>query len=543
MRADIVRTYKDIHSWVGIISGLALFIAFYAGAITMFETPLQRWASAPSTLPAAVALDDAPRLAEAMIAAHPEAARRYIVHVETNPETPARVSWSTGGRGEEGPQVLYGASFADDGTLVSERLDVSPVAQLVDILHQQIGLTIDHEIAMPIMGAICLLYAIAIVSGIIALLPSMVKDLFALRFGKNLKRMWLDVHNALGLFSVPFHLVMALTALIFAFHDQIYDIQDAIVYEHRLDDQWAAARPPLPQPGEGAQMLAPSQLLARLSEQAPGFTPTAIEYRAAPNGAMLTQIAGYDPRYGMRAPTYGFATVDPYSGQVLQDDYLPGHQTGWVAVVTQFFTLHFGSYGGDPIRWAYFFLGLGGAFIFYTGNLLWIEARRRRITRDNPETPQKLSTRILGSLTIGVALGCVAGISTTIAAAKWLPGHVDDLNAAHTWIYYAVFLAAIGWAFLRGPARGSVELLWACAATTALIPLSTLLGAAGATDAWVWRDASILVDVVAIAGVACFALFARVTAHRIAHGPRDSIWSAHAMRETPPQPDAQNVSA
>lgn len=36
MRTDIVKTYKDVHSWVGIIAGLALFIAFYAGAITMF---------------------------------------------------------------------------------------------------------------------------------------------------------------------------------------------------------------------------------------------------------------------------------------------------------------------------------------------------------------------------------------------------------------------------------------------------------------------------------------------------------------------------
>ncbi|MGF7151996.1 putative iron-regulated membrane protein [Sphingomonas zeicaulis] len=42
MRTDIIRTYKDIQSWVGIIAGLALFIAFNAGAITMFEEPLQR---------------------------------------------------------------------------------------------------------------------------------------------------------------------------------------------------------------------------------------------------------------------------------------------------------------------------------------------------------------------------------------------------------------------------------------------------------------------------------------------------------------------
>ncbi len=50
IRADIVKMYKDVHTWVGIVSGRALFIAFYAGAITMFEGQLKRWASPPPAL-------------------------------------------------------------------------------------------------------------------------------------------------------------------------------------------------------------------------------------------------------------------------------------------------------------------------------------------------------------------------------------------------------------------------------------------------------------------------------------------------------------
>jgi hypothetical protein len=42
MRTDVIKTYKDVHSWVVIIAGLAQFVAFYAGAITMFEGPLNR---------------------------------------------------------------------------------------------------------------------------------------------------------------------------------------------------------------------------------------------------------------------------------------------------------------------------------------------------------------------------------------------------------------------------------------------------------------------------------------------------------------------
>ena len=50
MPTDVVKMYKEVHGWVGILSGLCLFIAFYAGALTMFELPLQRWASPPPAL-------------------------------------------------------------------------------------------------------------------------------------------------------------------------------------------------------------------------------------------------------------------------------------------------------------------------------------------------------------------------------------------------------------------------------------------------------------------------------------------------------------
>ena len=71
---DLVKMYKEIHGWVGIVSGLALFIAFYAGAITMFEGPLQEWASPPSRLAPAPSLQRTPELVARVLAEHPEAA-------------------------------------------------------------------------------------------------------------------------------------------------------------------------------------------------------------------------------------------------------------------------------------------------------------------------------------------------------------------------------------------------------------------------------------------------------------------------------------
>ncbi|WP_375286591.1 PepSY-associated TM helix domain-containing protein [Sphingomonas sp.] len=525
MRTDVIKTYKDVHSWVGIIAGLALFIAFYAGAITMFEEPLNRWASAPTRIAPPVSLDRTPELVDTLLRTHPEARTAYTIHLATGPDMPARASWTTGTRRAPGPTWL--AALAPDGSLQVVKQIPSPVAQFVDVLHQQVGLPFSHAVSMPIMGVISLLYAVAIISGVIVLLPSLAKDLFALRFGKNLKRMWLDVHNVLGLFSLPFHIIMALTAVIFAFHDQIYATQGAVQQigtsqaERRESPPGGPKTPPSLEAVSGT--LSPAELQRRLAQSMPGFQLRTISYEYNEKEGPHGHIAGIDPRYGARAPTYGMGEIDTRTGAISEADYLPGKQGPWFATVTSFFTLHFGSFGGAPVRWAYFFLGLAGAFLFYSGNLLWIESRRKR-ERKAGAIEQSRSTKVLGALTVGVPLGCIAGTSLTIAAAKWLPADLAELGAWHSRIYYVIFLGAVAWAFLRGAARSGTDLLWFAAAATAVIPLTTAVSVT--VDAGGGYDGpSRLVDVVAAGGAFSLAMIARAAGRRARAGPRDSIWS------------------
>lgn len=525
VRTDILRMYKEIHGWVGIVSGLALFIAFFAGAVTMFEEPLQGWASPPTSLSAPVPLARAPELVEAVLAAHPEAARSYDVHLETGPENPARVTWSQGSR--RNPQVFL-AALAPDGTLEVEAQAASPVAQFVDMLHQQVGLPFAHEIAMPIMGAISLLYFIALVSGVIVLLPSLVSDFFAVRVGKNVKRMWLDVHNVLGIVSLPFHVIMALTAVVFAFHDEFYDLQGA-AFMDRGAPRAQMAPPALPSPrAQRPQLLTPAELAQRVESQAPGFTVREINYRMDREGTPQARISGRDPRFGLRGPTFGMVEADPVTGSLTDTTYMPGLQDAWGATITSFFALHFGSFGGAPIRWSYFLLGLAGAMLFYTGNLLWVESRRKRERKAGAVT-QTRATRTLGALTAGVPLGCVAGIAVTLAAAK--PLGIEATAGIHSAIYYAVFTGFVAWALVRGAARAALELVPAAALAFLTIPLASM----AFIDIHPWSQP--LVDAVSVALAASLALAARAARHRARHGPRDSIWShrrREAVSDTPP---------
>lgn len=539
IRADIVKMYKDVHTWVGIVSGLALFIAFYAGAITMFEGPLKRWASPPPALAAPVPLDQTAELVSKTIAKYPYAGKGYTIHVETGPDRPARMSWTVWpeGRSRGAPQETWYSAIDAEGNLEVGKDTTSQVAQFVDVLHQQVGLPFDHEIAMPIMGVVSLLYAIALISGVIVFLPGFAKDIFALRIGKNLKRMWLDVHNVLGIFSLPFHIIMALTAIVFAFHDQFYGLQDKVAYNGRLRAMFEANEPEHHvRPEAGRTFLSPDLLIERLGEQAPGFQVKDIRYIYQPDGTVETTVNGEDPRYGHRGPDFGIAAVNAYTGDIMSTEYLPGRQGPIIATVTGFFALHFGNFGGASVRWGYFALGLTGAFLFYSGNLLWIESRRKKAQKSEPETAQPLKTKVLGALTVGVSLGCIAGISLTIAAAKILPFWGADPGIWHTWIYYAAFLAAVGWAFLRGVARSAVELQIVAALCTLAIPAASLLSVLLPGFGWNHEGYAVWTDIAASAGVCGLLYAAKRTGRRVQSAPIDSIWYANPAGSELSQP-------
>lgn len=482
MKTDTLRSYLAVHTWAGILSSLMLFVAFYAGALTMFEPEITQWVQPPA--PArADASQDADALAAAFFAAHPE--------------PPPRATLMLAGPGQAAPHIRY----LDRGRRQQVELDLAgtlrplpgslEAGDFVDRLHRKGGLPLPLEPSEPIIGVVSLVYALALVSGVVVLLPSLVKDLFVLRIGRNLKRMWLDLHNLLGIASLPFHVVMALSAAVFCLHDWIYAAQNAWIYPQGLkavSTQATPRRPPTP--GAPAQWLPPSQLLARLAHAAPGFQPASLEYRGVGTPKAIVHVAGSDDRHFKRSPRHGYALLDPASGQLIESTYLPGQQaSGWAAALVSFFALHFGSYGGEPLRVLYAVLGVLGALLFYTGNVLWIESRTKPLRPASAGPRQPRHVRAVAALNIGLCLGCVAGVSAALVALRWLAHTTLGPDGVLHGSCYAVVLACIGYAGVRGARAATPGLLAAAALATALIPATSLFGAL-APSAWAaWAPA------------------------------------------------------
>lgn len=529
MRSDVIRIYKNLHTWTGLVSGMALFICFYAGALSMFKEPLSRWATPPAEQQQWVSPEQWSELIQTTLVRHPEAADAFILHVEQREHTVAPLVWANGEpRLRVAPQAW--ATLDEDGELITGESRPAPLAELIDLLHQTAGIPGGghHYLGVYIMGAVCALYFLALVSGLIVLLPTLVKDLFAVRPGHNRKRFWLDTHNVVGLASLPFHLVIALSTIVFAFHDQIYDGLQKLVYPDR--PLWERSESDLT-PRSVEALLPPAQLLALLTQVAPDFEPREMHFHDVNTAAAEVRIYGETLWQPQRDGARGLAIMNPYGGEMMNTAYLPGHENDWTAIINTFFALHFGNYGGALTQWAYLLLGLGGAFIFYSGNLLWIEARRRRQRgSDSDSVTQKRATVVMAAITVGVCWGSVAGISSAAVAGKWLTSSGLDLQTVYMTTYYSVFLGAVAWAFLRSAAAAAVDLLWLSAVATFAIPLTGVL-ALLVPGLAVWLHLApdlLLIEATALVFSVIFACMARRTARRLASNNADTVWSVAA---------------
>lgn len=481
MRPETLKSFKSLHTVVGIATAILLFIGFYCGAVTMFKGPLSLWTAPIAALPPAPALEQTPRLVALALEAHPEARKAHTVHLEITRVTPARLTWTVRADVDDHHTAarVFGASLDEKGSLVVAELRPPALAEFLDTTHRQLGIPLPEDWAMPVVGVVCLLYVLALLSGLIILLPGLVRSLFQLRLqAASVKRRWLDAHNLIGLFSLPFHLVIALTALVFALHDAFYGAQDALLYRAVPTRQTPPVQPsnigPASQPplAERPTQLTPLQLRDTLATEEPHFELLRLDFLKGPKGAVV-RAYGRDGRHMLRGPDFGIGVLDAHTGRLVDGGYFPGRQPAGLALLTSFFSLHFGNYGGEPVRWTYVLLGLSGAFLFYSGNRLWIEARRRRETEAGVNGDSR-ALRILENATAGLCLGCVAAVSATIALAPLLPV-TAEAQLWHSLIFYAVLAACVVWAFRVGGARATPGLLRFATLATLAIPVAFVL--------------------------------------------------------------------
>ena len=514
LRATTLRTFTAVHSWTGLVAGLALFVAFYAGAITMFHHELPVWqSSAVDTAPETIA--DGQRLLDGVLARH-EGARVHLGLGFPGAESAQASAWWLDGDG-----VWQFATL--DNLAGSATPPTSSLAELVNLLHYSLGIPM---VGTWLMGVVSLLYGLALTTGVVIHLPRLAKDLFALRPGRNLKRFWQDAHNVIGVLSLPAHVMFAVTGALLCLLFVLMPLLNPLVYDGKLMTAVPAAMdtaPVVAASGETAAMQSLAQWHARSVAVArehgiDDFEPVYLKLQHGGDANALVEVTGETSR---ALGALGSVALYANSGEVLAIQ-LQGARDANHSTLQATYALHFGEFGNHLVQWLYFLLGLAGAFLFYSGNLLWIESRRRKRALRQGRAQVNMARA-----TVGVCIGVCVAISASFVAAQLAPVLALDSAVTERWACFGTWALCGIWAASRPPSRGVRELLWMAALVTLAIPV-----AHGIATGWpLWKAAAdghwvlVTVDAMALALGAGFAALARASTRRARDGDPHSVWA------------------
>ncbi len=464
MKAATQKSYRLMHTWLGLICGALLFIGFYAGALTIFHQELSNWyqqirhvSSEPAltqSKPARPeALNQLQQQIDFLLKSQPEASHGFSVSLPTAEQPAGKVRWF-----DEQTGTSQRVDLAAQGQLqLSE--DPQNVIDFIYVLHFTAGLP--QQFGTYLFGFVCVLYGLALVSGVVIYLPVLAKDILAMRWQQAGKTRWLDLHNLLGLTSLPFHLLFAWSGAILTISLVLlapfqYLIFDGTLLEKLEPDFEVVAHVEVS--GEQRPLLDLTTLYQRAQQALPKMTITSAYYHDAGDlNGNITLYGDYPQTAADRTVTQVAAvvlsTVDGrVVGQLTPAEFRPG--TTFMRGLT---SLHYGNFAGYSGKWLFFILGIAGAVLFYSGNWLWL---RKRANLD-----YRWPLRLMNALTNGVCLGTVIAVSLLLSVAALLPEKWNNP------LFAAVLIACMLYSLFR-PARACrTELLYLAAGASLLIPL------------------------------------------------------------------------
>lgn len=223
-----------------------------------------------------------------------------------------------------------------------------------------------------LMGVMALLFIVAIVSGIVLYGPFTRRlDFGELRTDRSRRVRWLDLHNLLGIVTLAWVTVVGATGLLNELAQPLLaaahsNVESAI-------RPWAGRVPPTQ-----AEMVSPQAAFAAARAATPGMKIEALEYPhvepgKSPHHFMLWAWG----RGRVSALLYKSILIDARTGKVTKVFELP-----WYLTALQVSRpLHFGNYGGLPLKIVWALLDLLTIIVLGSGLYLRLAKRSRPATR------------------------------------------------------------------------------------------------------------------------------------------------------------------
>lgn len=345
---------KPLHTWVGIIAGLFLAIVSVTGSLIVFRSEFER-AALPSASPAGsrrVTVDEA---AGAVAKFRPESRiRRVRLPLASGDPYIFQVDSEDAGTEHIAVDASSGHVL---GTIKSGIMD-----WLVD-LHRNLLFGKPGRKAVGVVGIVLLFLS---ATGLLMWLTGQRnwRAWISLRRSGSARRFNFELHRVSGLWAYVFLAVISFTGIERAYPDSF-----------RQTVKWLTGTSPTVQAPKGikTKSLRPLDDYLRAGRTAmPDGVP--VELRL-PGGKGAVDIHLY--RAGDLSPSGNHVYLDPKTASVIQIDRIVDRPIG-ARFLAALAPIHYGEFGGMPIRIAWALLALTPVLLFITGLFAWWRPSNKR---------------------------------------------------------------------------------------------------------------------------------------------------------------------
>jgi uncharacterized iron-regulated membrane protein len=377
VRARTIRLWSRIHTWTSLVSMLFLVMLCVTGLPLIFHDEIDDLVEERIEAPAMAA--DTPLISLDRIIAVAEQLYpgQFVLFASLRQSEPL-VTVAVSPTAIPAPGMFHRITIdARTASILGEEAPHLDVMDVVPRIHKEMFAGLPGELFLGAMGIV---FVLSIASGVVVYWPFMRRLAFGtIRSEASPRLKWLDAHNLLGIVMVSWMLAVGLTGILNTLAVPLFDL-------------WRAQLlPTLLAPYQGkpvAKAASVESAVARVRSAFPDRLITSVTLpTAARFGSPQHLIVWTKGKTPFTARMLAPVLVDAETSE-----HIVAPQVPWYLRALQVSRpLHFGDYGGLPLKLIWAALDLITIVVLASGIYLWVAKRRmtRRMTRRKAPPPAR----------------------------------------------------------------------------------------------------------------------------------------------------------
>ncbi len=331
-----------------------------------------------------------------------------------------------------------------------------------------------------IAGITAFIFLFALITGLLLHWDKIVSNFFVFRPFSKWKTVWTDMHTALGVIGFPFQFIFAVTGTFLIINSVLALPLSKLLYDgdqqKMYQDIGVSAATDFPytyKPLKKAIAIAPFLDLAKHKWPEADFQRITIKNYADSNMHVVMEL---EPHFNKSFAGSGLLSVRAADNKVVAEKSPVNDASYADGVRSIIYRLHYGDYGGYPLKMVYFILGVMGCLVIISGILIWLVARDK-----NNVIPRKRKFNFwAANIFTAICLTMLPVTALTFIAIKLSP--VVNQDFIYRVYFYSWLLFSLYYIIRRSIRRTNRETLLVGSILAFFIPLVNGF----MTGNWIW---------------------------------------------------------